>query len=153
MTADEAAAPAKKKRKRKPAPKAPKAVVAGPPRDEKGRIMPGGGALNPGGRRSYPTWFRDRGEDALRVLTAIAFGEATDPKISAGMAAIEIVDRVWGKPKQSVEVEGEGANQVVLIQRVIVDAGQTMDSRTIEVRPARAELEAHGDGEWATRSQ
>jgi hypothetical protein len=93
---------------------------------------------NPGGpgRKPLPSWFRDLGDDALRVLAAQATGVAfpqddgtvlpavqhvaleSSPKERASAAAI-IADRIYGKAPETVTLEGELA--ISRIVRTIVD--------------------------------
>ena len=101
-------------------------------RDEKGRITPGS-SLNPLGKPSLPSWFKDRGPDALKTLMAAATGRAgdDDPPAAKELAktcadrvradcAKTVVERIYGKVTDVVEVQGDAA--VAVIKRVIVDA-------------------------------
>lgn len=76
-----------------------------------------GNRANPGGRPALPDWFKAHAEDSLRLLVEVMKGEREDPKISAAQAAIEIIDRVYGKPKQAHEVTGARGLLVELLSR------------------------------------
>lgn len=78
-------------------------------RVERGLFAPGKSA-NPGGRQSYPDWFRGKlTQDALEFIAKIVRGEATDEKLSRGMACLEVINRVIGKPPIEVVASGDGA--------------------------------------------
>ncbi len=80
-------------------------------RDDKGRLLPGHSA-NPLGRPRLPDWFKGKGLDAIRVLSAAATGtvdDLPDPPPAALQvasessvkeriaAATELANRVYGK--------------------------------------------------------
>lgn len=65
---------------------------------------------NPGGRPPLPSWFRERGPDALRMLAACATGEAqlgdSDAAVEIARvaapelrvrAAVDMADRIYGR--------------------------------------------------------
>lgn len=95
-----------------------------------GRFLPGN---KTGGRRQLPDWFKDTGPDALRVLVAAATGVAVDGAPPAAIelaatcsdrvradAAKTIIERVYGKVTDVVELNGEvGLGE---IRRVVVKA-------------------------------
>lgn len=73
-------------------------------RDTAGRFGPGNNA-NPKGRsRELPDWFLEAGPEALKHLLSVARGEQEDELISRAKACDGIADRIYGKPKQAVEV-------------------------------------------------
>jgi hypothetical protein len=89
-------------------------------RDEKGRVVKGSGAINPGGRpkavQSVVDLAREHTEDAVRTLVEIALNKrATDSaRVSA---AAHLLDRGWGKPAQSLEHTGkDGADLSVTVK-------------------------------------
>jgi hypothetical protein len=101
----------------------------GASRDGGGKFLAGNKL---GGRKPLPQWFKDKGEPALRVLCAAATGiaEEGDPPAALELAAScsdrvrkdaakEIVDRLYGKVQDSVEVSGDMA--VGMIRRLVVD--------------------------------
>lgn len=67
-------------------------------RDERGRVLPGGGSLNPGGRPRVPELLRDTGPEMIAILLAIARGEQDDDRVSPGQAALALYDRAYPKP-------------------------------------------------------
>lgn len=78
-------------------------------RVEYGLFAPGKSA-NPGGRPSYPDWFRGKlTQDALEYLGQLVRGEAEDSKVSRGMACLEVINRVIGRPKDVSEDGGASA--------------------------------------------
>lgn len=95
-----------------------------------GRFLPGN---KTGGRRQLPDWFKDTAPDALRVLVAAATGVALDGAPPAAVelagvcsdrvradAAKTIIERVYGKVTDVVELNGEvGLGE---IRRVVVKA-------------------------------
>jgi len=100
-------------------------------RDERGRIVSGSLGLG-GGRPPLPDFMKERGPDALRVLLAAASGRTVegDPPAAKELAAScsdrvridaskTIVERVYGKVTDVVEVQGDAA--IAVIKRVIVD--------------------------------
>jgi hypothetical protein len=106
-----------------------------PARDAHGRLLPGSTA-NPSGRPKLPDWFLSKGPASLRVLVAQATGEqiadddgnvtdavkqvATESTTrERGAAAMVVIDRIYGKVKDTVDVKGDVA--VSLIRRIIVD--------------------------------
>ncbi len=70
-----------------------------------GRFKPGVSG-NPTGRnnREYPVWFADRAPDACKLLLECMDGELVDERVSRVQAALQVLDRMYGKPKESVEV-------------------------------------------------
>lgn len=82
-------------------------------RDERGRILPGR-SLNPGGQPRAAVEVRALLEQntvkaAQRVIEMM---DDADPKIALA-AANSILDRVLGRAKQAVEVQGPGVNAVL----------------------------------------
>lgn len=88
-----------------------KQAVATVPRDAQGRVLPGH-SLNPTGglgRPKLPDWLKGRSEKALLYIADVADGtEFAEPELRLKAAQI-IVDRYYGKPKESVEHSGEVA--------------------------------------------
>jgi len=83
------------------------------------------------GRPKLPAWFKARGDDALKTLLAAATGIAAedDPpgakELAASCsdrvrlaAALAVIDRVYGKAPDSLEVTGDA--DVGAIRRVVV---------------------------------
>ncbi len=123
------------------------------PRDGKGRLLRGA-ALGGGGRRSYPAFFTERGEDALAMLIAAATGvivgppEGSPPMDEAQMKALtdmalhaprslriesarRMAEAIYGKPRDN---SGGTTNHIRSITYNIVG-----------VTPAqRAPKEVHG---------
>ena len=65
-----------------------------------------GNSGNPNGmRNAFPEWFRDRGPDALKHILNVMDDDGADPDLRLRCAE-KIVERVYGKVKQSVEVDG-----------------------------------------------
>jgi len=112
---------------------------------------------NPGGRAKLPDWFKGHGESALAMLVAAGTGrvvtldEDTDAELAARQAmadgcpanirseaANRIADRLYGKVKETVAVEGENGQPVERVVRFIVEAAAekpVVDGRpTIEVK-------------------
>jgi len=99
-------------------------------RDGSGKFLPG---HTLGGRKQLPAWFRERGPDALKTLLAAATGIAADDDPPAAKelamacsdrvrtdAAKTVIDRVYGKVTDVVELNGEvGLGE---IRRVVVKA-------------------------------
>lgn len=78
-------------------------------RVEKGLFAPGKSA-NPGGRRPYPEWFRGQlTDEALEYIAKLVRGEESDEKVTRGMACLEVINRVIGKPPIEVVAAGDGA--------------------------------------------
>ena len=87
-------------------------------RDERGRLLPGQPPLNPSGRtpdteetkakkkalKQIVKEYIDKLADALPEISPALIEKAKTGDVSA---IREIHDRVMGKPKQSIEVEGE----------------------------------------------
>lgn len=77
-----------------------------PARDDNGRVLPGGGSLNPGGRpkliRDVQAELEKGSAEAAQKLVALVAHE--DPKV-AHAACIAVLDRVIGRPKERVEVK------------------------------------------------
>lgn len=100
--------------------------ISGAPR---GRPFPPGVSGNPGGRPALPPWFREGAEDALRFLLEVATGKARDRRISRAQACITIVERVYGRPAQAVEVQHEGGDPLERLKAAITSlAGRGDDS-------------------------
>jgi hypothetical protein len=62
-----------------------------------------GTAAGPG-RPSLPDWFKARGPEALQVLVDVMTGEREDMRVSPAQAAQIVVERVYGKSPQSVDL-------------------------------------------------
>lgn len=88
-------------------PKKPK-PSGGPPRDERGRILPGH-SLNPGGVKDtgeVKALARKHTADAIDALAKIVRrGKSEAARV---MAAEAILNRGWGKPTQAVELDAKG---------------------------------------------
>lgn len=69
-----------------------------PARDAKGRMVKGGGSLNPAGRPRVPEVLKSFDEENSKKLVAIAKGELVDDKVSPGQASMFIYDRLHAKP-------------------------------------------------------
>lgn len=67
------------------------------------RFKPGQSG-NPAGRPPLPAWFRARGPEALQHLVEVATGAYEDPKVSRTQAAIEVIDRIYGRAPQAIDV-------------------------------------------------
>ena len=84
-------------------------------RDEQGRILPGQGSLNPGGRPKklfgLVMGLNEHVPHAVEQLVALLDSE--DPKVRI-TAVKEVLDRVYGKPHQAVVMSGELTVQEVL---------------------------------------
>jgi hypothetical protein len=84
--------------------------IINPPRDERGKWLPGHSA-NPGGfnreRSDLLKLFRDKAPDAANVLYDLMMDEAAAPAVRMA-CAVHWLDRTFGKPRQSVEVEQQG---------------------------------------------
>src|SRR5687768_5560489 len=82
-------------------------------RDASGRIMPGSTG-NPGGRskvqRDVQAILERCGPKAAEKIEALI--DSPDEKVSL-TAARDVIDRLMGKPAQSVEVGGEAINEVL----------------------------------------
>jgi hypothetical protein len=115
-------------------------------RDKNGRLLKGA-ALNPGGRKSHPRWFTDRGEDALAMMVAAATGAVvagpeTDPAVVAALtemaadakpgirieAARRMVEAVYGKARDVVT----GPKEIKSITYVIVEAAGPRQPKEID---------------------
>jgi hypothetical protein len=107
-------------------------------RDGLGRFAPGHNPPASPGRPKLPDWFKSRGPAALRILVAQATGEAIpedNGEVSAavaevasssstkvrGAAAIEIVNRVYGKAPDVIAGEPGAPLVLSVIRRVVVD--------------------------------
>jgi hypothetical protein len=79
-----------------------------PQRGEGGRWLTSG---NPGGltkdHRAVLKLFRDKSEDAANVIWDIMMDKNASQAVRA-MCAIHWLDRAFGKPSQSVEIEQQG---------------------------------------------
>ncbi len=82
-----------------------------PPRDPNGRWLPGGRSPNAGGlsqeKRELIDLARERSPAALDKIFAIMNDETVPPAVQL-VAAGMILDRGYGKPRQSVDVEQQG---------------------------------------------
>ncbi len=94
-------------------------------RDEKGRLLPGSN-LNPLGRTALPDWLRASGHDALRYIADVAIGKEYAETQYRLKAAEYIVERVYGKAPERVEVD-----QLVRIVREFVDVTPTTGARVL----------------------
>ena len=100
-----------------------------PIRDEKGRLLPGHGAPGPG-KPALPSWFKEKGPQAIALLWAAASGEvaeglpdvvkktaenlAADIDHKTRVAAIDkVIERIHGKVKDTVEVDVTGRDAFV----------------------------------------
>ena len=89
------------------------------------------GATPGPGRTALPAWFKGKGNDSLALLWAAASGEVIDglsEQVRATATALatdidpktrvqaldKVVERLHGKVKEHVEVEGTGAADVLL---------------------------------------
>ena len=84
--------------------------IIDPPRGERGKWLPGHSG-NPGGfnreRFDLLKLFRDEPPDAANVLYDLMMDEAAGPAVRMA-CAVHWLDRAFGKPRQSVEVENDG---------------------------------------------
>ena len=82
-----------------------------PQRDPNGRWLPGGRSPNAGGlsreKRELIDLARERSPAALDKIFAIMSDDAVPPAVQLAAAGM-ILDRGYGKPRQSVEVEKQG---------------------------------------------
>jgi hypothetical protein len=82
-----------------------------PQRDPNGRWLPGGRSPNAGGlsreKRELIDLARERSPAALDKIFAIMNDDAVSPAVQLAAAGM-ILDRGYGKPRQSVEVEQQG---------------------------------------------
>ena len=82
-----------------------------PQRDPNGRWLPGGRSPNAGGlsreKRELIDLARERSPAALDKIFAIMNDETAPPAVQLAAAGM-ILDRGYGKPRQSVEVEKQG---------------------------------------------
>ncbi len=100
--------------------------MSAPKRDGNGRLVPGTGSLNPGGRpkgnRQVRKLAQDRTELAIKTLADIC-GD-TDASDSARVsAAAHLLDRAWGRPAQSIELSGEGRDLSLRVEIVKAPEG------------------------------
>lgn len=82
-------------------------------RDRGGKFLPG----NPsnGGRPALPDWFKSRAPDALLYLVDVATGkEPVEPELRLKAAAL-VVDRVYGKAPETLQVDGGSAVMDLLV--------------------------------------
>ena len=80
-----------------------------PQRDERGHYLPGNSG-NPGGasdaKREMQTLARNHSVEAIeRAVEIMRTGKSETIRL---MAISMILDRAWGKPRQSVEIESQG---------------------------------------------
>ena len=78
------------------------------------------GLGNPGGRPKVAAEVRElarqQAPDAIAALVRIMMeGKSDAARVSA---AVALLDRGWGKPKQEVEVQGDAANPLQTISRI-----------------------------------
>ncbi len=113
-------------------------------RTDKGRFVPGASG-NPGGRPKLPAEMREifqsRGLEAAEIL--VKHLRASDPRVSVA-AAREILDRAYGKPVQSINVDKE--ERIKLIAVVPEKSATTEDwlraigeTKVIEHQPTNRE--------------
>lgn len=86
------------------------------PRDERGRLLPGGGSLNPGGRPKYSPLLKEASPEAEALLISIMRGEVEDERISRGQAALAIHDRVHAKP---VHEQGAATDKLAAVAELL----------------------------------
>ena len=89
-----------------------KTEPTGVQRDEKGRIVPGSGAINAGGLTTEQRQARDALNKWLCEDNQVEAGKSAYLKLlGEGNPVIvrDFMDRVAGKVKETVEVQGEGA--------------------------------------------
>jgi hypothetical protein len=84
-------------------------------RKDNGRFAPGISG-NPGGRPKLPAEMREifqsRGPEAAEIL--VKHLRASDPRVSVA-AAREILDRAYGKPVQSINVDREERIKLIAV--------------------------------------
>lgn len=69
---------------------------------------------HPGGRAVLPAWFIDKAPEALRYLLEVACGERPADKEGDRMKAAQtVVERYYGKPRQAIEIEADGADELL----------------------------------------
>ncbi len=109
-----------------------------PQRDASGRWLPGGRSPNAGGlspeKRELIDLARERSPAALDKIFAIMNDETVPPAVQLAAAGM-ILDRGYGKPRQSVEVEKQGRTLEELLLAIY------------EARPKQAQERAEGDQE------
>ena len=113
-------------------------------RDRNGRVLPGGGALNPGGRpkawREFQQAMRERSPEAIAILDrALSSG---DPELSR-WAAEKVLAYAWGRPPQRVQLGGDEDAAPVRVERV-VDWGRLPPERLGQLLEILDGLEAAG---------
>ena len=120
-------------------------------RTDKGRFAPGASG-NPAGRPKLSAEMREifqsRGLEAAEIL--VKHLRNSDPRVSVA-AAREILDRAYGKPVQSINVDRE--ERIKLIAVVPEKSASTEDwlraigeTKTIEHQPADIESTEEHDG-------
>ena len=84
-------------------------------RGERGYFLPGHNGNTGGGRPKLPDWFKSRAPDALLYLLDVATGvEPVEPELRLKAAAL-VVDRVYGKAPETLQVEGASAVMDLLV--------------------------------------
>jgi hypothetical protein len=82
-------------------------------RGARGQFLPG--HQSTGGRPALPDWFKSRAPDALLYLLDVATGvEPVEPELRLKAAAL-VVDRVYGKAPETLQVEGASAVMDLLV--------------------------------------
>jgi hypothetical protein len=109
-------------------------------RDPNGRWLAGGQSPNAGGlsreKRGLIDLARERSPAALDKIFAIMNDETVPPAVQLAAAGM-ILDRGYGKPRQSVEVEKQGRTLESILQAIAA------------ARQAEAEAQERGDSKHA----
>ena len=113
-------------------------------RDRNGRVLPGGGALNPGGRpkawREFQAAMRERSPAAIAKIDEAL--RSDDPQLVV-WAVEKVLAYAWGRPPQRVRIGGDEDAAPVRVERVI-DWGRLPPERLGQLLEILDGLEAAG---------
>ncbi len=68
-----------------------------------------------------PSWFREKGPDALKVLLEVMEGTQDDEKISRAQAAMWVVERVYGRVAAAKEDQEAQVNAMTSLLMALAE--------------------------------